>query len=627
MFNKVKLCYKSSRLRVCFPMRKRLLLIITIFSLFCSFDIIAQNQKKFLYSPLLKELYDVTDAVNPYTKDKPLIGISLGYTPQKNSVNTVYVQSVLKCGGIPFLVPVTDDVEALHQIVSGLDGLVLTGGEDISPLYYGEQNHPNLGEVNDVRDVYDLTLAKLAIEHNVPILGICRGLQLINVAMGGTLYQDLPSQYSQQINHRQESGKILAHRVNIMPNTLAYRLFNADTIRVNSLHHQAIKNLAPGLKITGKADDGVVEIVEAFPTRPILAVQFHPEYFTAEGDTLMGKFFGFLMDKATTFQQAKDIHSRILSIDTHTDTPLWFRRGYSVGLRKDNAVNIQKMHEGKLDAQFLAAFLSQKERDDVSLQKAVDRCHGLIRSIYADVEKYKDACGIALTEEDAWKLKKEGKKAFFIGIENGYGIGKDLSNILKYKKMGVNYITLCHSYDNDICNSSTNTSDASKGLTAFGREVVKEMNRVGMIIDLSHASEGTFWDVIQLSTDPIIASHSGAKARCYHNRNLTDDQLRALAKNGGVAQVCIYKSYLNKNRNAASIEDVIRHIDHIVKVAGIDHVGIGSDFDGGGGVPGCMGDNDMINITVKLLERGYSEEDIRKIWGGNFFRVMNQVQK
>ena len=153
------------------------------------------------------------------------------------------------------------------------------------------------------------------------------------------------------------------------------------------------------------------------------------------------------------------------------------------------------------------------------------------------------------------------------------------------------------------------------------------MNRVGMMIDLSHASEGTFWDVIQLSTDPVIASHSGAKACCYHNRNLTDDQLRALAKNGGVAQVCIYKSYLNKNRNAASIEDVIRHIDHIVKVAGIDHVGIGSDFDGGGGVPGCMGDNDMINITVKLLERGYSEEDIRKIWGGNFFRVMNQVQK
>ena len=588
----------------------------------------AQEKNKSLYSPALTEVYARIDAVqSPKVANKPLIGISLGYNPKKNSVNTVYVQSVLKNGGVPYLVPVTDDVETLRQIVSQLDGLVMTGGEDIDPKYYGEENHSQLGEVNVERDSYDLTLVKLAIEHNIPILGICRGLQLINVAMGGTLYQDLPSQHSQEIIHRQESGTILAHKVLVTPDTQTYKVLGVSELMTNSLHHQAIRKLAPELKITGKAEDGVVEMIEGYPTRSVLAVQYHPEYFASEGDTLMGKFFRHLINKADTFQLAKEIHSRILSIDTHTDTPLWFRRGYSVGLRKNNAVSIQKMNEGKLDVQFLAAFLSQKERDDASLQKAVDRCNGLIQSIYADVEKYKDACGIALTEEDAWKLKKEGKKAFFIGIENGYGIGKDLSNILKYKKMGVNYITLCHSYDNDICNSSTNTSDASKGLTAFGREVVKEMNRVGMIIDLSHASEGTFWDVIQLSTDPIIASHSGAKACCYHNRNLTDDQLRALAKNGGVAQVCIYKSYLNKNRNVASIEDVIRHIDHIVKVAGIDHVGIGSDFDGGGGVAGCMGDNDMINITVRLIERGYSEEEIRKIWGGNFFRVMNQVQR
>ena len=601
----------------------------SLFILFATCGIIhAQGpNKSFLASPL-QQMYNHIDAVQKTNiGKKPLIGISLGYNSKKNSVNTVYVESVLMNGGVPYLIPVTDDIEVLRQIVVQLDGLVMTGGEDIAPNYYGEQNHQQLGEVNDERDVYDITLIKLAIEHNIPILGICRGLQLINVAMGGTLYQDLPSQYSQQINHRQESGMTLAHEVVVVPNTQTSHILNMDTILVNSLHHQAIKSLAPGLKITGKSVDWVIEMIEAYPTRQIMAVQFHPEYFTAEGDTLMGQFFKFLINKADTFQLAKDIHSRILSIDTHTDTPLWFRRGYSVGLRKNNAVSIQKMNEGKLDAQFLAAFLSQKERDDASLQKAVERCQGLIRSIYADVEKYKDVCGIAITEEDAWKLKKAGKKAFFIGIENGYGIGKDLGNILKYKNMGVNNITLCHSYDNDICNSSTNTADASKGLTAFGREVVKEMNRVGMMIDLSHASEGTFWEVIQLSTDPVIASHSGAKACCFHNRNLTDDQLRALAKNGGVAQVCIYKSYLNKNRNAASIEDVIRHIDHIVKVAGIDHVGIGSDFDGGGGVPGCMGDNDMINITVKLLERGYSEEDIRKIWGGNFFRVMNQVQK
>ena len=588
----------------------------------------AQGNKKKLYSPALTEAYARMDAVqSPKVANKPLIGISLGYNPKKNSVNTVYVQSVLKNGGVPYLVPVTDDVETIRQIVAQLDGLVMTGGEDINPKFYGEENHPELGEVNHERDSYDLTLVKLAIEHNVPILGICRGLQLINVAMGGTLYQDLPSQHSQQINHRQESGTILAHKVLVTPDTQTSKVLGVGELMTNSLHHQAIKKLAPGLKITGKAEDGVVEMVEGYPTRPILAVQYHPEYFASEGDTLMSKFFRHLINKADTFQLAKDIHSRILSVDTHTDTPLWFRSGYSVGLRKNNAVSVQKMNEGKLDAQFLAAFLSQKERDDASLQKAVEKCQGLIRNIYADVEKYKDACGIALTEDDAWELKKQGKKAFFIGIENGYGIGKDLKNILKFKNMGVNYITLCHSYDNDICHSSTNTEDASKGLTAFGREVVKEMNRVSMIIDLSHANEATFWDVIKLSTDPIIASHSGAKACCSHNRNLTDEQLRALAKNGGVVQVCIYKSYLNKNKNLASVDDVIRHIDHIVKVAGINHVGIGSDFDGGGGVAGCMGDNDMINITVRLIERGYSEEDIRKIWGGNFFRVMNQVQR
>ena len=251
----------------------------------------------------------------------------------------------------------------------------------------------------------------------------------------------------------------------------------------------------------------------------------------------------------------------------------------------------------------------------------------LIEGIHAEVEKNKEHCGVALTEQDAWNLKAQGKKAFFIGIENGYGIGADLKNIKKFKDMGVNYITLCHSYDNHICNSSTHTADATKGLTDFGRKVVKEMNKQGVLIDLSHASEGTFWDVIKLSKDPIFASHSGVKALCDHDRNLTDDQLRALAKNGGVIQICIFKRYQNVNPAEACLVDVVNHIDHAVKVAGIDHVGIGSDFDGGGGLIGCNGDNDMINITVMLLDRGYTEEDIRKIWGGNFFRVLTQVRK
>ena len=405
-----------------------------------------------------------------------------------------------------------------------------------------------------------------------------------------------------------------------------HQILGEKEVQVNTFHHQAIKKLAPGLKIVGWANDSVPEMIEAYPSRNILGTQFHPEIFTANGDQLMGKLFKHLISKAETYQKAKDIHARILSVDTHTDTPLWFTRGdFSVGKRKSNQVSIQKMEEGKLDAQFLGIFLAQKERDEASSQAAVEKCIKMIENTYADVAKYQDGCGIALTEEDAFRLKAEGKKAFFLGIENGYAIGKDIKNVKKFKDMGIQYMTLSHSYDNDICNSSSNTEDASKGLTAFGRKVVKEMNKVGMLIDVSHVSEGTFWDVIKLSKDPVFASHSSVRALCDHDRNLTDEQLRALAKNGGVIHICIYDGYLNNDAKAASVDDVVKHIDHAVKVAGIDHVGIGSDFDGGGGVPGCTGDNDMINITVKLIEKGYSEEDIRKIWGGNFFRVMNQV--
>ena len=607
---------------------KRRYLLLALLAMGTLGSVQAQRKRVSPYAPKLEQLYtQADDAQHPAVGEKPLIGISLGYSDKKNSVNNTYINSILKNGGVPYLIPVTDDVEVLRQIVAQLDGIVFTGGEDFAPAYYGKEEHEKLGEVNVTRDTYDLTLLKLATDRNIPTLGICRGLQLINVGMGGTLYQDLPAEKPSDINHRQEEeGTVPTHSVSVVEGSVMHNIFGKQEIQVNTFHHQAIDKLAPGLKIVGWSNDSVPELIEAYPHRQILGTQFHPEIFTAAGDALMGKLFKFLVNKADTFKMAKDIHTRILSVDTHTDTPLWFTRGnFSVGMRKSNQVSIQKMEEGKLDAQFLAAFLAQKELDEVSSQKAVEKCHKMIEGIYADVAKYKDECGIALTEEDARRLKAEGKKAFFIGIENGYAIGKDIKNVKKYKDMGVQYMTLSHSYDNDICNSSSNTADASKGLTAFGRKVVKEMNKVGMMIDVSHVSEGTFWDVIKLSKDPIFASHSSVRALCDHDRNLTDEQLRALAKNGGVIQICIYGGYLNKDAKTASVDDVVRHIDHAVKVAGIDHVGIGSDFDGGGGVLGCAGDNDMINITVKLIEKGYSEEDLRKIWGGNFFRVMNQV--
>ena len=607
---------------------KRKYLLLALLAMGTLPNVQAQRKRVSPYAPKLEQLYIQADeAQRPIVSNKPLIGISLGWSETKNSVNNTYVNSVLMNGGVPYLIPVTDNVEVLRQIVAQLDGIIFTGGEDFAPAYFGEEEHEHLGEVNVTRDTYDLTLFKLASDRNIPTLGICRGLQLINVGMGGTLYQDLPSEKPSDINHRQsEAGTVATHSVSVVEGSLMHQILGQKEVQVNTFHHQAIEKLAPGLKIVGWANDSVPEMIEAYPHRQIIGTQFHPEIFTNAGDELMGKLFKFLIGKAETFQKAKDIHSRILSVDTHTDTPLWFTRGdFSVGKRKSNQVNIQKMEEGKLDSQFLAIFLAQKERDEASSQAAVEKCLKMIENTYADVAKYQDACGIALTEEDALRLKAEGKKAFFLGIENGYAIGKDIKNVKKFKDMGIQYMTLSHSYDNDICNSSSNTEDASKGLTVFGRKVVKEMNKVGMMIDVSHVSEGTFWDVIKYSKDPIFASHSSVKALCDHDRNLTDDQLRALAKNGGVIQICIYDGYLNNDAKAASIDDIVKHIDHAVKVAGIDHVGIGSDFDGGGGVLGCKGDNDMINITVKLIENGYSEEDIRKIWGGNFFRVMNQV--
>ena len=589
-------------------------LLVLLLALGCCHVQAQKSQKDPLSEALVRLNQKVDSELIPGIKRFPLIGISTDISPKRTAVNTAYVQSVILSGGIPYMIPVTDNVEILRQIVSQLDGIVFTGGEDIQPMYYGDLPYEKLEEVSPARDTFDLMVLKMAADRNIPILGICRGLQLMNVAFGGTLYQDLPTQHPSSVNHRQkESGTTPTHPISIIKESKLAEITGQEVLQVNTFHHQAIRKLAPGFKITAWAPDSIAEAIEAYPIRQMIGVQFHPEIFTAAGDTTMHKLFKFLVNKADTFNLAKKIHSRILSIDTHTDTPLWFKNGYSVGLRKDNMVSIPKMEEGKLDAQFLAAFIWQGKRDDASSQKAVESTTRLIQSIYDEVEQYKDFCGIALTEEDLIRLKREGKKAFFIGIENGYAIGKDLKNIAKYKQMGVNYITLCHSYDNDICHSSTHTEDATEGLTRFGREVVKEMNRLGIMIDVSHASEGTFWDVIKYSTQPIIASHSSSKALCDHDRNLTDEQLRALAKNGGVAQLCLLDAYINKNPKAASVCDAAEHLDHMIKVAGIDHVGIGTDFDGGGGLQGCNGDNDLINLTIKMIEKGYTEEDLIRL--------------
>lgn len=604
-------------------MKRILLFILCIFCL--STSLIGQDK------PNLDKLHQLIDLNYTMRKEKlPLIGVSSSRGSQGGSVvSGTYVEAVLKAGGVPVIVPVMTDSEILRDIVKDLDGLVMVGGDDVNPLYYKENLIPKVNEIDSVRDIYDFTLLKLATDRNIPVLGICRGEQVMNVAFGGTLYQDIPLQVKDKtINHKQKEPREQGtHTVSIMKDSKLYEILGESEFLINSYHHQSVKKVAPGFEVSAKATDGVIEAIEAYPNRAILGIQWHPEGLVRAGDTTMLKLFKHIVNEAKVFNRAKDLHKRIFSVDTHCDTPLEFKKqGFDIGKREVNQVNIPKMEEGMLDAMFFAAYTAQGLRDKVSSQNTVNKIEGLIKGIHQQVEMNKDVCGIAVTRDDLKLLKKEGKKAIFIGIENGYGIGKDISNIGRFKDMGVNYITLCHTKPNDICDSSSDKPEWN-GLSPYGKEVIKEMNRLGLLIDVSHASEKTFWDVIELSSQPIIASHSSVQALCYHDRNLTDEQIKAIAENGGVVQICLVDLFINKNRKIASVTDAMDHIDYAVKIAGIDHVGIASDFDGGGGLIGCQGSNDMINLTVKLIERGYSDEDIAKIWGGNFLRVMDAVQK
>lgn len=374
-------------------------------------------------------------------------------------------------------------------------------------------------------------------------------------------------------------------------------------------------------------------------------------------------------------QKAGDYHRSFVTLDSHADTPLWFlRENYNFGERhhagkSSNKIDLPRMDEGGLDAVFLAAFVGQGNRTDEGHQKAYQQAHQLIDSIETVAARHAEIAEIATTPQDAKRLKKEGKKALYIGMENGYPLNRHLRRIKEFYNRGVRYITLSHTKNNEICDSSTDTLEHG-GLSHFGEKVVKEMNRLGIMIDVSHISDSAFYDVIRLTKTPIIASHSNARALRDHPRNLSDKMLKAIAENNGVVQVCVLSDYVkemppNPERDSAMkllrkkyngfsdlteeeqaaarrqwqainqkypapmahLTDLADHIDHIVKVAGIEHVGIGTDFDGGGALNGVFDSSELKNITVELIRRGYSREDIKKIWSGNFLRVFSDVIK
>ncbi len=379
--------------------------------------------------------------------------------------------------------------------------------------------------------------------------------------------------------------------------------------------------------------------------------------------------------KLTLEEHAQKIHDKFLTVDSHTDSPLQLMTpGFNISQWHNSRetgirVDFPRMKEGGMDVMFFAVFIGQSKRDSLNNEKAKQRAETIFDSIHANLSHYSELARLAVSPEDAYAIKRSGKRAIFIGIENGYPLGNDLSLVKHFYDRGARYITLCHTRNNDICDSSTDLV-VFGGLSEFGEKVVAEMNRVGMMIDVSHISDESFYDVIALSKAPVIASHSCARALCDVKRNLSDEMLVKLAENGGVIQMCILSAYVKKMppnpqrdsaetamrlkyRNfqdltstemkqandewhqnelkfpetLATVSQAVDHIAHIVKIAGINHVGIGTDFDGGGELEDCHDVSQMKNITIELLRRGFSDEDIEKIWGGNLMRVMREVGK
>ena len=572
--------------------------------------------------------YDALHRSFPSHKTTPIIGLTGNFRDGDCTLAEGYYQSVLKAGGTPFILPPFEETDALIQALESIDGLLLTGGADINPLYLKEEPIKELHGINPRRDYQELMLTKLAADRQIPILGICRGIQTLMAALGGTLYQDIHSQMEgTRIKHDQDLDRSYAsHTVTIEKGTLLHRLFQTDTLAVNSFHHQAVKGVAPGFQVCAYSSDGVIEAVESTAYKSILGVQWHPECFILRGDECMMPLFQWLTNEAASFKEAKRIHDRILSLDSHCDTPMFFDQQIDFASRDPKIlVDLHKMTEGRLDATIMVAYLKQLELTDEALLAATAKADRILNEIEAMVAKNCTAMDIAYTPADLYRLKSEGKKAIMLGIENGYAIGQDIKNVERFRKRGVVYMTLCHNGNNQLCGSAK-YNEKNLGVNAFGEQVIQEMNRVGMMVDISHAGEQTFYDALAISNTPIVASHSSSRALCNHPRNLTDDQLKALAAKGGVAQVTLYSGFL-REEGPATIQDAIEHLNHMVNIMGIEHVGIGTDFDGDGGIIGCASASELINFTRCLLKERYSEEDIRRIWGGNFLRVMKEVQK
>ena len=583
----------------------------------------------------------------PEAPEQPLIGITANYISGNATLIENYYTQVVKAGGTPVLIPPVAETAVIANTVDRLDGLILTGGGDINPLWAGEEPALDLGGINEKRDLPELLTARLAANRQLPILGICRGMQVMAVIFGGKVAQDIAKTQpeegtkapSPRIKHSQDAPKpVPTHTVSLQAGSLLNRLFDGvgrkdankeTTIYVNSFHHQAVSQTGPRFKPTAFAPDGIIEGMESTEHKAMLGVQWHPEWLGEEGRLL----FAWLVEQAAEHRSAKHFHHRHITLDSHCDTPMFFPKGIRFERRDTQLlVDLHKMTDGREDVVTMAAYLPQPQKAGQTfaeiapypVQKPSEYANLIFDKIESIVANNAQWLSLARTPADVWTNKRAGKKSIMLAIENGLAIETDLSNIAKYAARGIVYITLCHNGDNLLCGSAKGAGTHG-GVTDFGSQAIKEMNRHGVMVDVSHASESTFYDTLDISELPVVCSHSNCRDLCDVPRNLSDDQLRALASKGGVCQITLYHGFLASGREA-DIEDAFAHLEHAIQVAGIDHVGLGTDFDGDGGVRGLADSAALINFTKGLLRRRYSETDIAKIWGENWLRVMAATQ-
>lgn len=367
-----------------------------------------------------------------------------------------------------------------------------------------------------------------------------------------------------------------------------------------------------------------------------------PRSLPLTGAALVVSFAGMLAgcggadDVPAADSRAAAVHDRVVALDTHVDIPFDFATETVSPLDGDLQVNLQTMRSGGLDAAFFIVYVGQTERTEENYAQAqadamtkFDAIHRMTDELHGDLIEF------AYTADDVERIAAEGRLVATIGIENGYVIGTDLSLLDRYHELGARYVTLVHNGHNDIADSAQPREQLGDdgpehgGVSDFGQRVIARMNDLGMMVDVSHASKESALEAIALSRAPVIGSHSSVAALTDHVRNMDDETLLALRDNGGVVQIVAFPSYLgDPSRNDdATVSDLVDHIDYAVNLIGIDHVGISSDFGGGGGILGWNGAAETGNVTAELVRRGYSEEDIAKIWSGNLLRVWREVEQ